>query len=418
LDSLWIIVKYFYIPMRITILTSSYPRFPGDGTAPFIQSIAEHLVKIGHDVEVVAPYDAEVQEDESAKVKVHRFRYIWPLRWHIMGHARSLQADVRLRPLVYFLLPLFLFEAFIRLMQVTRAQKSQMIHVNWVLPNGSVAALVSALTGIPFVVSLHGSDVYVARSNPIYRSVAGWVFRRASAVTACSKELLQKAGELGAPQDTHMLTWGADPGIFQPRPNSPDLARSLGLSADEINIIALGRFVYKKGFDFLLRAFAALALHYPNARLLIGGDGPLRASLEELARTHGIQNQVAFPGRIPWDQVADFLSLGDIFVLPSIQDEHGNLDGLPTVLLEAMACGLPVIASQIGGVPLVIQDGVNGLHVPPGDGQSLSKAIERLLQYPDEREKLGQAARGSVVSEHNWDAVANKLTKIFNDAAQ
>ena len=401
--------------MRITILTSSYPRFPGDGTAPFIQSIAEHLIKIGHEVEVVAPYDTEVQVDESAKVKVHRFRYIWPARWHIMGHTRSLQADVRLRPLVFFLLPFFLLGAWIKLTQVARVQKSQLIHVNWVLPNGPVAALVSAIQGIPFVVSLHGSDVFIAQRNPIYRSVAGWVFRRAAAVTACSREMLQSAKGLGAPQDTQLLAWGANPDIFQPKPKRIPGNR---LEDAQIKIIALGRFVHKKGFDVLLHAFAALALRHPNALLIIGGDGPLRISLEELTKALNIQKHVIFPGRISWDQAADFLSQGDIFVLPSIQDEYGNLDGLPTVLLEAMSCGLPVVASDLGGVNLVINDSVNGLLVPPGDTKALVEVLERLLEDIDERKKLGQTARKSVVSEHNWAAVAGKLTKIFNDAVQ
>ncbi|MBM3145680.1 MAG: glycosyltransferase family 4 protein [Chloroflexi bacterium] len=428
------------IPIRITILTSSYPRFPGDGTAPFIQSIAEHLVKLGHDVEVVAPHDVEVvappapqhcgEQRESppkigggrgappefSRTKVHRFRYIWPERWHIMGHARSLEADVRLRPRVYILLPFFILGAFVKLIAVTRAQNTQLIHVHWVLPNGPIAALVSAIEDIPFVVSLHGSDVFVAQRNPLSRAAAKWIFRRASAVTACSAEMLRKAQSLGAPKDTYLLAWGADPDLFHPRSKNLELAHSLGLQGDEINILALGRFVHKKGFDGLVRAFAEIALNHPNARLIIGGEGPTRRSLEESARALDILDQAILPGRIPWDQVPDFLSLGDLFVLPSIQDEHGNQDGLPTVLLEAMACGLPVVASDLGGANLIIRDGDNGLLIPPGDTRILAEALERLLVNPAERAQLGRAARQSVISEHHWDAVAGKLTCIFDEA--
>ena len=84
--------------MKISVLTSSYPRYPGDGAAPFVRSICEHLAKLGHDVEVVAPYDPAVGRMDY-RVKVHRFRYIWPPGWHIMGHGRALEKDVRLRPL-------------------------------------------------------------------------------------------------------------------------------------------------------------------------------------------------------------------------------------------------------------------------------------------------------------------------------
>ncbi len=404
--------------MRIVILTSSYPRFPGDGTAPFIQSIAEHLFKVGHQVEVVAPYDADLQDDKSSIIKAHRFRYVWPARWHIMGHAKSLKADVRLRPAAYLLSPLFLLGAFFKLMRVTRGQKTQLIHVNWVLPNGPIAALVSTIRGIPFVVSLHGSDMYVAQSNPVFGAVSRWVFQKASAVTACSVELLQAAQALSAPPNIHLLTWGADPEIFCPKPENRPMARSYGLNGRETKIITLGRLVPKKGFEVLIRAFALIAQHHPNTRLIIGGEGPIRASLEALTQTLTIPDQVIFPGRIPWDQAVDFLSFGDIFVLPSIQDKHGNMDGLPTVLFEAMACGLPVVASDLGGMKNVIKDQENGLLVPPGDVQILANTLEGLLQHPEQRAYLGNAARESVVSEHNWGAVANKLTEIFNEATQ
>ncbi len=436
--------------MKIAILTSSYPRFPGDGTAPFIQSIAEHLAKLGHDVEIVAPHDPEVSENnrsysaapptpqywgeqqdssskvlhveglplEYTKVKVHRFRYIWPERWHIMGHAKSLKADVRLRPLAFFLLPFFLVGALIKLMQVTREQNSQIIHVNWVLPNGPAAALVARIRKIPYVVSLHGSDMYVAQKNPIFSAAAQWVFRRADAVTSCSTQLLEAAQSLDAPDASHLITWGADPEKFHPKPQNLDLARSWGFRVDDIHIVTLGRLVHKKGFNVLIRAFAELASSHPGVRLVIGGEGPLYASLEQIAQNFNIQSKVIFPGRIPWDQVIDFFALGEIFVLPSIQDAHGNVDGLPTVLFEALACGLPVVASNIGGVQLVIEDGKNGLLVLPGDGEALKEALQRLLKNTDERIHLAQAARQSVVNEHVWDAVARKFSRIFHDAIQ
>ena len=404
--------------MKIAILTSSYPRFPGDGTAPFIQSIAENLLKLGHDVEVVAPFDPEVNEIDSTIVKVHRFRYIWSDRLYIMGHAKSLKADVRLRPLAYLLLPFFLVGAFIKLMQVTREQNSQIIHVNWVLPNGPVAVLVSAIRKIPFVVSLHGSDMYVAQKNPIFRAAARWVFRQADAVTSCSKQLLEAAQNLDAPEVSHLIPWGVDPKKFYPKPKNPNSAHSWGFRTENTHIIALGRLVHKKGFDVLILAFADLAEKYPHVRLVIGGEGSLRTSLEALVQKYNIQNRVIFPGRIPWDQVADFFALGDIFVLPSIRDAHGNVDGLPTVLLEALACGIPVVASDIGGVQMVIEDGENGLLIPPEDLQTLRETLTRLLGNAEERTRLGQAAHKSVVNDHVWDAVARKFIGIFNDAIQ
>ncbi len=397
--------------MRITVLTSSYPRFPGDGTAPFVQSICEQLARQGHEVEVVTPDDPEVLPMSTMGVKLHRFGYIWPRRLQIMGHARSLNAGGRLQHGVYFLLPLFLLVSLIRTMRVARRQKAEIIHVHWVLPNGPVAALAAKLLRIPLVVSLHGSDIYVARRRRLFGAVAGWVFRQAAAVTACSSELRDAAIALGTPERrTHLLPWGADPDIFQPPAKEKE--------QETFTIAALGRMVPKKGFEHLLEAWAQIAEQFPQARLCIGGDGPLLETLRNEARHLGIDGQTDLPGRISWNRVPHFLAAADVFVLPSRRDRAGNIDGLPTVLLEAMSCGLPVVASDLGGIPLVIEDEINGYLVPPGDIDALGQHLNTLLNNKQERERLGQAARALVVESFNWNNIARQLTKIFANVLQ
>ena len=392
--------------MRIAVLTSSYPRFPGDGAAPFVQSISEHLAGLGHAVEVVAPYDPAVVASDTAgptagSLRVHRFRYVWPARLHIMGHARAMEADVRLRPLSLLLLPLFLAAAFLTLWRVTGRQKSQAIHVHWVVPNGPVAACVAALRRIPFVISLHGSDIFFARRNRLFGAVAGWVFRRAGGVTACSPELRDGALALGARQ-VQLLAWGADPQVFHPQRRSTAYRQASGWESgpqEAVVVTALGRLVHKKGFD----------------RLVIGGDGPLRMALEVQAQQLGLQGRVSFAGRIPWDQVPKFLASSDVFVLPSVRDAQGNMDGLPTVLLEAMGCGLAVVASRLGGIPLVIEDGQNGLLIPPDDVPALENALEKVLQ-PAARQALADAAQRSVEQTFNWANVARILAEMCEQA--
>ena len=395
------------------MLTSSYPRFPGDGTAPFVRSIAEHLVRQGHDVEVVAPYDSAVRPMNTSGVQVHRFRYIWPTRFHIIGHARSLIADVHLRLPVIVLLPFFLIAAFVKLLRVTKRQKSQVIYVHWVLPNGLVAAWVAAIRKIPFVISVHGSDIYMAQRNWLFRTIARSIFRRASAVTACSPELRQEAIVLGAPENTLLLAWGADPVLFHPALHPLENRHTFGWTQSELVVAALGRLVYKKGFNTLITALPEIVSHYPRVRVVFGGDGPLREELICEADRLGMSNQVSFLGRIPWDHVQEFLASADIFVLPSVKDKYGNVDGLPTVLLEAMSCGTPVIASDIGGVRMVVEHGRTGLLVPPGDTHALANAIATLAEDPDKRQAIGHAARRAIEEHFNWNSVVLRLVAVL-----
>jgi glycosyltransferase involved in cell wall biosynthesis len=406
------------IGLKIAVITSSYPRYPGDGVAPFVKSICENLAKLGHAVEVVAPYDPAIAPMEIGNVSIHRFRYVWPKRFHIMGHARSLDNDTRLRPLTYILLPLFLLAAFFSLMRACGRQKSEIIYAHWVIPNGLVAACVAALRGLPFILSLHGSDIYVARRNRIFAAVARWVFRRASGVTACSPELRQTAIELGASQKTMLLPWGADPQIFHPGHRNDQDFQTFQVSQSEIILVALGRFVQKKGFANLLSAMPGVLNGCPQARLMLGGDGALKDELASLAKQLGISERVSFTGQIPWNQVPTFLARADIFVLPSVRDRRGNVDGLPTVLLEAMSSGLAVVASDIGGVSLVIKNGYNGLLIPPGDIEALAKAILDLACNEERRQAIGQAARQSVIESFNWQQVARQITALLETAIQ
>ncbi len=404
--------------MKIAVLASSYPRFEGDGTAPFVKSICEHLAKAGNQVEVVAPYDPLVNPAQQGTVPVHRFRYIWPNRWSIMGHARSLEADVRLKPLSFLLLPFFLLSAFFTLMAVTRRQQTEAIHIHWVVPNGPAGALVAILRGIPFIVSLHGSDIYLAKKNRLFGLAAKMVFQRAAGVTACSKELQEAAFSLGAPKNTLLLAWGADPVLFTPEKRRIDFRENLQIPDSSVLVLAMGRMVYKKGFDILLKALPQVIAACPEAHLVLAGDGAIRSELEQLSIQLGIQRNVTFTGRIPWNEVPGYLASADIFVLPSVRDVHGNMDGLPTVLPEAMASGAAVIASDIGGVNLVVQDAENGLLVPQGEVDTLAKTLILLISNEETRKTLGQAARQAVLKQFNWTMVASEIGKLVEMALQ
>jgi len=274
--------------MRIAVITSSYPRFQGDGTAPFVQSLSEALQERGHCIQVLAPYDIKVSEAFQQPVDVTRFKYIWPRKWHILGHARSLEGDAKLKPMAVFLLPLFLCSAMLHLLRITRRQSSEIIHAHWLLPNGLVAAWVAGIRKIPFIVSLHGSDMFVAGKNVLFQSAARYILKRASGVSACSHELLDRALQLGVGPNIKLIPWGANPDQFFPIENKDDARKQLGWKKDEKIICSLGRMVGKKGFNRLIAAFAELCQAHPSEilRLIIGGEGPEKIALKIQAQVN------------------------------------------------------------------------------------------------------------------------------------
>lgn len=394
--------------MNIAVLTSSYPRFPGDGTAPFIQAFCQQLARLENRVDVLAPYDPAVKPFVDEEIQLTRFRYFVPDRLHIMGHGHSLLADVRVAPLAYLLLPLYLIAGTRELNRLINEKHSDVIHVHWVLPNGLIAAWVSAYRNIPFIVSLHGSDVYLARKNRLFGAVARYIFGKASGLTACSPELVEAAVQLGAPRNSILLPYGVDPEKFHPRFRD-NIVREKFAQPGDILLISAGRLVYKKGFDTLISAMPDVIKEYPNVRLLIAGEGPIKHDLIQQAITMGVQENVRFIGNLPWDQIPAFMANADMFILPSVKDRFGNVDGLPNVLLEAMSSGTAVISSDIPGALILVRNGINGISYRAGDVQDLRDAIIRLLKNPQDRKRFAINARKLIEKDFTWEVIGKKL---------
>jgi glycosyltransferase involved in cell wall biosynthesis len=171
------------------------------------------------------------------------------------------------------------------------------------------------------------------------------------------------------------------------------------------NIVSVGRLVPKKGFDLLIRAFARL--DRPHVRLRIAGDGPERAALVALAEAEGVADRVDFLGALPHAEALAMIRSGAIFALPCRTSSTGDRDGIPVVLMEAMAAGKPVIAGRLETIAELVQDGTSGLLVPPDDVSALTQALRRLVDDPAAGKAMGLAGRRHVDAEFsddiNWD---------------
>lgn len=404
--------------MKICMVTSSYPRFRGDIAATAVKSLCEYLVKLGHEVHVLAPYDPAVRVDDKSMVKVHRFKYIWADNLCLIGHGRSLEADVRVRREVYWLMPFYLAAGFWRLLRLSLEHRFDVIHVHWVLPSGPIAAMVAMLHRLPLLVSLHGSDVFVAERNRLFTTFAQSVFAKATQVIACSNDLAERAMRLGLDREkVGVIPIGVDVHKFcGDETREKTLGEKLGVASDELVVLGLGRLVYKKGFEYLVRAIPQVIAEFKNVKFVIVGAGLLQNQLRLISKELGASKYLLTPGGVLWDEVPQYIGMCDVFVVPSIRDHSGNVDGLPNVLLEAMASGKPVVASRIGGIPAVLQHERNGLLVDEKDPQQLATAINRLLASPSLRKRYGSAGREKAKRELNWESIAEATVEIYKRA--
>jgi glycosyltransferase involved in cell wall biosynthesis len=366
---------------------------------------------------MVLPWHPRWQRSKrEGGVHFHLFRYAPHPSLGVFGYAGALRADVDLRGSAYVAAPLALATGIAAARRVARAVKASVMHGHWVVPGGAMAAL--AARSRPLVVSLHGSDVYVAERSRVAGRVARWTFGRAGWVTACSADLRTRAHALGAdPARSEVVPYGVDGRRFAPSPDARrEVRRALGLTDATPLVFTVGRFARKKGFEFLIDAAAPLTTRVSDAVIVIGGDGDLRAELEARAAAAGVAGRVRFPGLLPQDAVSRYLSAADVVVVPSVRDDAGNVDGLPNVVMETLASGTPIVATPAGGIGAVVVDGVNGLLVPERDAVAIAAAAARLLTEPGLARRIGDTARARALAEHGWDRVAGRFEAAYREA--
>jgi glycosyltransferase involved in cell wall biosynthesis len=369
-------------------------------------------------VHALVPFDPELRADGSSPLHVHSFRYAWPDSLHVLGYSRTLSRDRGMRVGALLASPLYFAFAERALRALVRREGIDLVHAHWALPNGFVAARVKRATGVPFAVTLHGSDVFMAERGPILRAMARRTVAEAAHVTSCSAELrerlLRVAGEEHAGK-VLVVANGTD--VAEVASSDAAEARSrLGLEAGERLVLAVGRLVDKKGFRYFLEAAPAVLERHPDVRFVLGGGGELRAELETLARELGIGGRVVFTGNLSHDQVLALVAGAEAFVMPSVRDPAGNVDGLPIVVLEAMAAGKPVVATDISGIPLAVEDGRTGILVREKDAGAIARALLGLLGDPGRARALGAAGRERVRTELNWDAIAARHDALYRAA--
>jgi colanic acid/amylovoran biosynthesis glycosyltransferase len=291
-----------------------------------------------------------------------------------------------------------------------RPSRPALIHAHFA-PDAIEAAPIAAALDIPLVATVHGFDV--ARHTGLRAGPRQWRYgrrllaflRTPTTIVAVSDHIRELLLSRGAdPQRVHRLHIGVDRAAF---PYVPLDGRS---SRD---VLAIGRLVEKKGFADLLRAFRMVSARHPDATLTILGDGPLRSELSRLA---GPDDRVALVGAQPVSEVRELLARAAVLAVPSVTARDGDTEGLPTVVIEAMASGTPVVGTRHAGIPEAVIDGRTGRLVPERSPRALADALVGLLDDPDARARMGLAATERAEQRFCLSAQTAKLEALYDEA--
>ena len=284
--------------------------------------------------------------------------------------------------------------------------RPDLIQAYFALPGGFVARVLSLVYGTPYVLYFGGSDMPGAnptryrRLYPYLRGITRWVWRGARVSTVCSEGLLKRGRSLDPSYDFRLVPNGVELARFVPveRPANP-----------VVKILFIGRLIPRKGFQYVVRALPPLkgSTDVPFAVEVVG-SGAMREQLDELAARLGVRQLLTYAGTIPYAELHRVYQRSDIFVLTS------ESEGMPCAILEAMACGLPIVATDVSGNQELVRPGLNGFLVPVGDTDALVRSLAALLRDPALRLRMGAESRRRV-QPYDWREIVRQYATIFEE---
>ncbi len=388
-------------PLRVLVLATTFPARAGDGTPEFVLTLSSSLVEAGADVLAVVPRVPGADKvDEIEGVRVRRFAY-FPRPLEGLAHG-AIMANLRAHRWRLAEVPTLLAAFQGAALQEVRRFRPDVVHAHWVIPAGLAALATQRATGVPYIVTAHGADAYTLRS-PTALAAKRAVIGRSAATVPVSKAIGEALAPLGA--------------LEEPIPMGADIGRivdEVGVRVPEPGrVLFVGRLVEKKGVDVLLRAAAQV----PSLSLVVVGDGPSRDDMEALARDLGIRRRVQFLGQQSRAGVMAEMARAAVITLPSQVGAGGDQDGTPVVLGEAMAAGVPVIVSDLGGLAEQVTAGQTGLVVRPGSVEDLADALRRAEANPGEAARMAARAREQMVGAIDLASVGQRYLGLLRAAA-
>jgi len=373
--------------MRILIINSEYPPI-GGGAGNASANIARELVSLGQEITVLTAHfgtlPREVVQDDLHLIRIGALR-------------RRLDRSSAFEQIIFMVASCF------HTLRLMRKWRPDVIVAFFGVPSGAAAWCANIIAGIPYLISLRGGDVPGFRPydfalyHKLVAPLLRLIWRRSAGLVANSWGLRNLAEAFDSNAPINVIPNGVDLLRYAPSKREWDSPR----------LLFVGRLVYQKGIDILLEALEGIKSRPWELSLV--GDGPERETLHTLAKQYGILDRVSFKSWLDGDALLDQFHQANLFVFPS---RH---EGMPNAILEAMACGLPVIASSIAGNEELVIDGETGLLTHPEDPDALRRSLIELLENSDRRQQMGLASRQRVDAEYSWGQITREYLALIED---
>ena len=399
--------------MKVLVIGSVYPRFDKDAEVPWLRTSVAHLKKAGVEIQVLAPAYKGLKSHDIDGTRVNRFRYA-PASWEILTHEEGAPSKMASRPWLQLLAIPYIISGCFKCLKICRKWRPDVIHAHWPFPHAYIALGAAKLFRIPLVLNFHGAELLLIRKKKWVKPFLKFAIGQAQAVFANSSFT---AGKIKAIRNVDVewspygTTLDGDGG--HPR-NAPEAHAVNG----KFKVLFVGRHIERKGICYLIEAAKHLSADKFEIRIV--GEGDLTEELKaQAAQLEGDKNaaRIVFTGKLVAPELAREYREANVFVLPAIVDHKGDTEGLGVVLIEAMELGLPIVASDVGGIPDVVVNDESGILVPEKDAVALADAIKRIESDPQYTARLLEGARNRIAEHFTWDNITRRQIEIYEQLA-
>ncbi len=426
--------------MKVLVIGSVYPRFQEDAEVPWLRTSIAHLKKAGVEIQVLAPAYKGLKSHDIDGTHVNRFRYA-PASWEILTHEEGAPSKMASKPWLQLLAIPYIINGFFQCLRICRKWKPDVIHAHWPFPHGYIALGAAKLFKIPLVLNFHGAELLLIRKKKWVKPLLKFVIGQAQAIFANSSFT---ASKIKALRNVN-VEWSPYGTTLEVDSRKSEVGSTPHPVNGKFKILFVGRHIERKGITYLIEAAKYLPADQFEIRIVGVGDltEQLKKQAEELDERRKTKDErgssassptlcnpernvveskdpvnfepapIIFTGKLSPEDLANEYRTANVFTLPAIVDSKGDTEGLGVVLIEAMELGLPIVASNVGGIPDVVVDGESGILVPEKNPVALADAFKRLAADPSLTEHLLAGARKRISECFTWDGIIERQIEVY-----
>ncbi len=379
---------------KLLVTASTFPRWEGDTEPRFVLDLAAHMTD-QFQVTVLVPAAPGAKDREILEgVEVTRYHYFPIHKWETLCYPGAIVPRIKEKKIRVLLVPFLFLSLYFHLLKIL--PEYDIVHAHWLIPQGIVQSFFKK----PYIVTGHGGDV-TSLNKGLFKKLKIRCLKRAKHVTVVSEHLKNRVQELTPEISPDVISMGVDLSKFGKQYFVPNYFGQ----GDKKVVLFVGRLAEKKGVTYLIEAMKDI-----DALLVIVGDGPLREDLERQAAD--MKDKVIFMGAKTHDELKTIYASADVFVAPSVTAKDGDKEGLPTAIMEAMASGLPIVASNSGGISQLVKNGENGLLCEEKCIEQLRKSICILLEGVDFYQQIVSNGK-KTIEQYDYFIVAREFSTLL-----